>query len=79
MILQAFPLQLKSEYALGVDPEWDKLMEYNKMEQDETISTLKLEKFYKSMGFEKLFKENYFFYNPTLKNSKLSKIKIDEY
>jgi hypothetical protein len=78
MILQAFPLQFKSEYALGIDQQWDILMEYDKMEQDEKLATKKLYSFYKSLGFKKLFKDNYFFYNSGLRNSKLDKIDIDE-
>ena len=78
MILQAFPLQFKSEHALGIDKQWDILMEYDKMEQDKKIAPTRLDTFYKSLGFKKLYKDNYFFYNSGLKNSKLDKIDINE-
>jgi len=77
MILKALPLQHENKSA-PINNDWDVQMEYNKMEQDEKMATKKLNTFYKSLGFTQLFKDDYFFYNSALKNSKLDKININE-
>ncbi len=57
MILQSFPLQFKG----NEEPEWDILMEYETLEKDKKNAAKKLNEFYKSLGFKKLFKDEYFF------------------
>ena len=78
MILKSFPLQFEGrDSEIKLDDEWSKLMRYETTEQDEKLATKKLNDFYKSLGFKRLFNDNYFFYNSAYKNSKLKKIKID--
>ncbi len=78
MILKSFPLQFEGRDSdIKSDDEWTKLMKYEATEQDEKLATKKLNDFYKSFGFKRLFNDNYFFYNSAYKNSKLKKIKID--
>jgi hypothetical protein len=79
LILKSYPLQFEGiESEFKSDDEWIKLMKYEAMELDEKIATKRLNDFYKSLGFKKLFKDNYFFYNSGHKNKKLDKINIDE-
>lgn len=74
MILQSFPMQFKGKK----EPEWDILMEYETLEKDKKNAARKLNEFYKSLGFKKLFEDDYFFYNSALKNNKLDKININQ-
>ena len=76
MILKSFPLQLKVDR--DTTDDWNVQMEFENLEQDAKVATTKLNSFYKSLGFKKLLNDNYFFYNPELKNSKLDKINIDD-
>lgn len=48
IVLKVFPLQYNR---LILDPEWQKQMEYDKLEKDFEMSEYKLKAFYKSVGF----------------------------
>jgi ribosomal protein S18 acetylase RimI-like enzyme len=65
-IIKAFPLQLEVE--IGRD-EWREKMRYSEMEHNPINATKSLYGFYRSLGFKQIGKGNYFFLNPTHRNS----------
>lgn len=77
-ILKAFPLQLESENALGLDREWRARMAYDKMEQHEAKAYRSLEKFYKSIGFMPLH-DHYLYIDTIYSNPKFEAIDLNEY
>lgn len=77
-ILKAFPLQLESENALGLDKEWRVRMAYDKMEQHESKAYRSLEKFYKSIGFTPLH-DHYLYIDTIYSNPKFDAIDLNEY
>lgn len=72
VVFKAFPLQLETKDI------WKAKMKYNELEQDEDKAKKSLYKYYKSLGFDNIFKDEHFFLIPSLLNEKMDKINLDE-
>lgn len=75
--LKAFPLQLEArkEKCQG----WYKKMRLDELEQDEEKAKHKLYSYYRTLGFDQPFNNEYFFHNPVLRNDALELIDMEMY
>lgn len=76
-VLKAFPLQ-KAIRDKNLS-DWDELMKFHRLEQDEEKATYKMYSYYQSLGFTNILKNDYFFFNPAFNNEQLDDISFDNY
>lgn len=72
-VLKAFPLQQEVTISESL---WRRKMKLDELEQNKKKAKQKLFKYYKSLGFVNILKDEYFFLNPILPNKKLDKIEL---
>jgi GNAT superfamily N-acetyltransferase len=76
-VAQVFPLQL--EPSENEENVWRQNLALGNFESKESIAKSRLKNYYLSIGFDKIPKyKDLIFYNPSLKNERLSSINLDE-
>lgn len=77
IVAQPYPLQF--EYEGMHDTDFEKAMEYDKMEKDEAKANAQLRKYYKSIGYkESKICKDLMFIAPDMKNAAMDKIDLND-
>lgn len=77
IVAQPYPLQF--EYEGLHDTDFEKAMEYDRMEQDEVKANAQLRKYYKSIGYkESKICKDLMFIAPDMKNAVLDKVDLND-
>jgi GNAT superfamily N-acetyltransferase len=76
MVIKAFPLQFEIKSSEKEDIAWYTKMEFDGLEKDKKNATENLVRFYKSLGFDQLYQNEYFFYNSAYSTDQLEEVEI---